>query len=91
MATSTPLPDPNLTPAMTAPPGLVSNLIDPPSQGYVTIVVLTVSLVLTTVLVAERMYVRQYITRSLWWDDCKSLHLGRCALWRSAVLANGPS
>ncbi|KAL9612364.1 MAG: hypothetical protein Q9167_003051 [Letrouitia subvulpina] len=43
--------DPDLTPALKAPPGQTSNLVDPPSHGYVTIVVMVVYLALTTPIV----------------------------------------
>lgn len=72
MATKTS--NPNLTPAMSAPPGYTSNLINPPSQGYVTIIVMTVFLALTTPTVIIRMYTRHFINRAVWWDDCEYFH-----------------
>lgn len=63
--------DPNLTPALKAPDGMVSNLVDPPSEAYITIVVLSIFLIVTTPLVLIRLYTRHFITRHLWWDDCK--------------------
>lgn len=64
-------PDPNLTPALKAPDGTVSNLVDPPSESYITIVVLSIFLVITTPLVLIRIYTRHFITQHLWWDDRK--------------------
>ena len=46
--------DSNLKPAIKPPPGLTSNLVDPPSQGYVTITVMVVMLSFTTPIVAIR-------------------------------------
>lgn len=60
-----------LIPASTPPPSLTSNLIDPPSQGYLLIVVFVIYLVTTTPIVATRMYTRQFINQKLWWDDCE--------------------
>ncbi len=62
--------DPCLIPAMKAPPGLRSNLIDPPSMGYLTITVCVLVLVLLIPFVALYLYTRQFITRQVWWDDC---------------------
>ncbi|KAF6218247.1 hypothetical protein HO133_006209 [Letharia lupina] len=46
--------DPYLTPAMKAPPGLHSNLIDPPSTGYSTIIICILVIVLSTPFVVLR-------------------------------------
>lgn len=56
---------------MKPPPGMTSNFVDPPSQGYVTIIVMVISLSLATPLVLIRMYTRHFINQRLWWDDCK--------------------
>lgn len=63
--------DPDNTPALKAPHGVTSNLINPPSEGDVTIIVMVVFLVCTTPFVLIRMYTRRFITRRMWWDDCK--------------------
>ncbi|KAL9125699.1 MAG: hypothetical protein Q9217_005144 [Psora testacea] len=68
MAT-TPVSDPSLTPAGKPPPELNSNLNDPPSNGYITIIVAAIVISLTTPFVLLRMYIRQFINRRLWWDD----------------------
>ena len=62
--------DPDSRPALDAPPGITSNLIDPPSQGYMTIILMTTFLSLTTPIVLIRIYTRHFINRCLWWDDC---------------------
>lgn len=64
--------DPNLRPALEAPPGVTSNLIDPPNQQHAIIITMVVYLALTTPFVLARMYTRHIINRRLWWDDCKS-------------------
>lgn len=64
--------DPNLTPAGKPPPGVTSNLTNPPSQGYNIIVGMAVYLLLTTPIVLARMFTRHYINRHMWWDDCKT-------------------
>lgn len=70
---SSPPKDPNITPALKAPPGLTSNLINPPNKGYITIIVVVAYLGVTTPLLCLRMYVRRFINRKVWWDDCTSL------------------
>ena len=64
-------PDPNVTPALAAPPGFTSNLVNPPSQAYVTIVVQIVLLLLVTPFVFVRLFTRYYVLHGLWWDDGK--------------------
>ncbi|MCJ1460422.1 hypothetical protein MMC28_010804 [Mycoblastus sanguinarius] len=61
--------NPHLTPAMPAPPGQHSDLINPPSQKYPTIVCLVLAISLSAPFVGVRIYTRHYITRKLWWDD----------------------
>lgn len=70
---SSPSLDPNITPALAAPVGFTSNLVNPPSQAYVTIVVQTILLVLATPFVFVRLFTRFYVHHGLWWDDGKSL------------------
>lgn len=67
--------DPNLRPALAAPPGITSNLINPPHQQQVLIITMIIYLTLTTPFVLARMYTRHVINRRLWWDDCKSSRL----------------
>ncbi|MCJ1469750.1 hypothetical protein MMC07_008392 [Pseudocyphellaria aurata] len=70
---ATPASDPNLTPALSAPSGLVSNLVDPPSRAYITITCMVIFLTLTTPIVFIRVYTRHFINRHLWWDDYTSV------------------
>ena len=67
--------DPNITPALKPPLGVTSNLINPPSKGYITIIVFVAYLGVSTPLVCLRMYVRRFINRKVWWDDCMFLSL----------------
>ena len=67
---SSPPKDPNITPALKPPPGVKSNLVNPSSHGYVTVIVFVVFLGVSTPLLCLRMYVRRYINRRVWWDDC---------------------
>lgn len=64
--------NPDLTPAMSPPPGVKSILVDPPSQGYKSIIVVVILLALTTPLIFIRLYTRRIISRQLWWDDCEN-------------------
>ena len=68
---SNPMVSPSPKPALTPPPGVIPNFVNPPSQGYVTVVVLAICLAITTPIVLLRIYVRYFINRRLWWDDCK--------------------
>lgn len=70
MSTPPPPKDPNITPALKPPPGVTSNLINPPSRGYITLIVFVTYLGVTTPMVCLRMYVRRFINRKVWWDDC---------------------
>ena len=69
MASPTPTPDPNITPAMKPPPGITPNLVDPASEAWITIMVVTLLLAFTTPFVLARMYTRHFINRRVWWDD----------------------
>ena len=69
MSSSIPTPSPK--PALKPPPGVIPNFVNPPSQAYVTVVVLAICLAITTPVVLLRIYVRHFINRRLWWDDCK--------------------
>ena len=65
--------DPYLTPAMEAPPGLHSDLIDPPSTDYSTITICVLVIILSTPFVILRLYTRKFINHQIWWDDCPYL------------------
>ncbi|MCJ1469736.1 hypothetical protein MMC07_008377 [Pseudocyphellaria aurata] len=66
---ATPNSDPDLTPAGKPPPGVSTNLKNPPSDAYVIVICMVVYLLLTTPIVLARMYTRQFINRHVWWDD----------------------
>ncbi|KAI4249798.1 MAG: hypothetical protein L6R40_000587 [Gallowayella cf. fulva] len=61
--------DPNLTPAITAPPGHQSNLVNPPSKDGIFIACCVLVIVLSTPWVLVRLYTRRWISAKLWWDD----------------------
>lgn len=68
-------PTTSIKPALTPPPGIVPNFVDPPSQSYAIIIAIVFFLVSTTPFVLVRLYTRYYINQKLWWDDCKwNLH-----------------
>ena len=56
---------------MPAPARHHSQLISPPQHTYSTIICLVLAIVLSAPVVGVRMYTRQYISRKLWWDDCR--------------------
>ena len=62
--------DPYTTPAMKAPSGLESNLINPPSTHYSSIIICVLVTVLSTPFVIVRLYTRKFVTHQIWWDDC---------------------
>lgn len=59
------------TPAATPPEGVLVNFENPPSNAPIIYIVMTTCLVIVTLLVAVRLYTRAFITKPLWWDDCK--------------------
>jgi hypothetical protein len=65
-----PASNPDLIPAMKPPDGLEPNFTNPHSTGWVTIVVVSLIIALSTPMVALRMYARKIISNKLWWDDC---------------------
>ena len=66
MATKTP---PNLTPAVSPPPGVQSNLVDPAKKDWIFISCCIVVIAFSTPWVLMRFYTRQWIKPSIWWDD----------------------
>ncbi|KAH8691748.1 hypothetical protein GQ44DRAFT_201302 [Phaeosphaeriaceae sp. PMI808] len=74
--------DPNTTPALKAPPGLSSNLHDPPTRQGATIVAIVLFMVTTTPAVVARMVTRTVVHRSVQWDDCKPDVLSTSARYR---------
>ncbi|KAL8811929.1 MAG: hypothetical protein Q9223_007418 [Gallowayella weberi] len=61
--------DPKSTPAVVAPPGLKSNLVNPPSKDGVFIICCVLAIVLSTPWVLVRIYTRRRVSAKLWWDD----------------------
>lgn len=78
----------DLKPAIKPPPGVTPNFVNPSSDGYVTIVVLAIFLAITTPVVILRMYIRYFVNRRLWWDDCEMPLL--CRKMNVANLSKGP-
>lgn len=71
------------SPAEPPPPGLHSNLINPPSSTDISLVVLVLCIALTTPLVLLRIYTRAFMERKVWWDDgkfVKSLQVAQAPL-----------
>ena len=60
-----------MTPSELHPPGVESNLIDPPSAAYVSIILMVLYLSLSTPLVIVRILTRHFVHKKLWWDDCR--------------------
>ena len=59
-------------PAIAPPPGVTPSFIDPPSQGYLIVVTVSVCLLCSTLLVLPRIYVSIFTSRTFKWDDCTS-------------------
>ena len=59
-------------PASKPPPGINASLNDPPQHYLATNdAVNALGLIITTALVAIRIYTRGFVLKRLWWDDCK--------------------
>jgi len=58
------------TPAMSPPPGVTPNFIDPPSRAGDLLVLNCVFLPIMLVAVTMRMTVKGIFVRNLGWDDC---------------------
>ena len=66
-------------PGMEPPNGTLSNFIDPPNRADVYIIVAAIFLGLATISVVLKLYVRLFVQRSPWWDDCKYRYSSRNA------------
>lgn len=64
---------PSLTPAIQAPAGRVSNLINPDGVGYRITITNIVCIVLFMIVVIIRLITRVFLNRSFGHDDCKSM------------------
>ena len=58
-------------PALSPPPGVISNFINPPTVAPSLIAINGVFLPLTIIAVTIRIYVKGRIIRALGWDDCE--------------------
>ena len=59
------------TPAARPPPEQTANFAHPPRLRYVYVGVFISLSLLATSLVAVRIYVRKFLIKYLWWDDCR--------------------
>ncbi len=62
-------------PAGVPPPGVIPNLVNPYSEGYILITVGTIMMGIMFVFVAMRLFVRLKIQRKFTPDDCEYLAL----------------
>ena len=60
------------TPAANPPPEQTANFVNPPRLENVIIGVTIPLSILATLFVAVRIYVRKFLIKHLWWDDCRS-------------------
>ena len=67
--------NPWIVPSAPAPPGYESNLINPDSNGDIGTVTLSIFVVLATIFVGLRLYVRFVATPAHGWDDCEYMHI----------------
>lgn len=58
-------------PALEPPPGVIPNLVNPPSLANTVIVVSVVFLTLMLFFVSIRIYTKGVLLRSLGWEDCE--------------------
>ena len=61
-------------PAATPPPGVVSNLDNPPSRALQLFIGMGTCIAATTVLLALRMYAKLVVTKKPGWEDCETHH-----------------
>lgn len=66
---------PSLTPAIQAPAGRVSNLVNPDSVGYRITITNIVCIVFFMIVVIIRLVTRVFLNRSFGHDDCKDMLL----------------
>lgn len=59
-------------PALSPPPGIVSNFVNPVNRANITIIPCAGIVAVMILFVFLRMYTKMYITHSIGWDDCKS-------------------
>lgn len=70
------------TPGLVPPPGVVPNLIDPYSKGYLLTLTTATTLTVSTIFVLIRAFTKKFINKNgFGWDDCVWLppvHLKPC-------------
>lgn len=54
------------------PPGVIPNFVNPESHAYQLTITVAVCLAFVIIAVSMRLYTKQFITKSMGWDDCKS-------------------
>lgn len=69
------IPNLSLIPALVPPPGIIPNFSDPYSLGPFFYVIGGILFAIMLLLVAVRAYMKFYILRKPFWDDCKSLFI----------------
>ncbi|CAG8982005.1 hypothetical protein HYALB_00004874 [Hymenoscyphus albidus] len=57
------------TPAITPPPGVVSNFLDPENHGAAQVKATSVMLAVVLVFFLNRVYVKLFLTKKVTWDD----------------------
>lgn len=65
--------DPYTTPAAPAPPGMVNNLVDPPTMWPYTIAMVVAVLTITVPSVLVRLFTKARIQKEINWEDCMHL------------------
>ena len=67
----------NITPAQLAsipagppPPGVIPNFVNPPSDGYILIVVGSLLMTVMFLLATLRFYTKIFVVKNTTWDDC---------------------
>ena len=58
-------------PGLLPPPGVISNFVNPESQGGTYTGVATAIIVTMILLVTNRQYTKYFIIQRLGWDDCR--------------------
>ncbi|KAL8637703.1 MAG: hypothetical protein Q9228_005053 [Teloschistes exilis] len=56
-------------PLASPPPGVIPNFVNPESHAYQLIITVAVCLALVVIAVSMRLYTKQFITKSMGWDD----------------------
>ena len=76
-------------PAVPPPRGEHSQFVDPPTNDVGFIVMYIVFVVVSTPLIIIRMYTREFITRRVWWDDCKHFRYSYISILETLIRLKG--